>query len=74
MVKCVNLLFNITRFSILLTIGHQSLDKISLKAKALENLHVKKKKKKIAIANCIGDNFFEDFKQGMQENLLNIML
>ena len=73
MVKCVNLLFNITRFSILLTIGHQSLDKISLKAKALENLHVKKKKT-VAIANCIGDSFFEDFKQGMQENLLNIML
>ena len=72
MVKCVNLLFNITRFLIFLTIGHQSLDKISLKAKALENLHVEKKT--VAIANCTGDYFFEEFKQGMQENLLNIML
>ena len=69
----MNLLFNITRFSILLTIGHQSLDKISLKAKALENLNGKKKKT-VAIANSIGDNFFEEFKPGMQENVLNIML
>ena len=68
----MNLLFNINRFSIFLTIGHQSLDKISLKEKAQENFN--EVKKTVAIANGIGDYFFEEFKQGMQENPLNIML